>query len=203
MRQLLQREFDDAPFAEYEIDPKDFYASVKYMSKKFSGSKVRTVWWKKFPLYVLIGALSAIAYSQLESAGVVAESDLISFFVGAVAAIVFIGVVSLVLCFWIIPARSSLRLEKAIPRERHAVWRGDNGLAFETASKTVFFDYKGIDEVAALGHGMIIRSGVLGFYVPNSAFGSDIRHREFLTLLKSKLDGKTLSASSIFAPMGV
>lgn len=203
MRQLLQREFDDAPFAEFEIDPKDLYASVKYMSKKFSGPKAPTVFWKRFLTYMLVGALLIVAYDQLESAGVVAESDDGSFLAGAVATIAVICAVFLVLCFWIIPARISKQLEKATLRERHAVWRGNNGLAFETTSKTIFFDYKGIDEVAALARGMIICSGVLGYYIPDSAFGSDTKRKEFLTLLKSKLDDKTLSASSIFAPMGV
>ena len=203
MRQLLQHEFESAPIAEYEVDPKDCYVAVKYMGKKFYGSKARTVFWKRFLIYMLIGALLIFAYDQLESAGVVAESDDGSFLAGAVVAVAAIGAVFLVLCFWIIPARALKRLQTAMQRERHSVWRGDYGLAFETASKTVFFDYKGIDEVAALARGMIICSGMLGYYIPDSAFESDNKRKEFLVSLKSRLGDQALSASSVLTRIEV
>lgn len=203
MRQLLQHEFESVPIAEYELDPKDCYVAVKYMGKKFYGPKAQPVFWKRFLIYMLIGALLVFAYDQLERAGVVAESDNGHFLAGAVATVAAIGAVFLVLCFWIVPARTLKRLETALQRERHSVWRGNNGLAFETASKTVFFDYKGIDEVAALARGMIICSGVLGYYIPDSAFESDNKRTEFLVSLKSRLGDQALSASSNLTRIGV
>jgi hypothetical protein len=204
MRQLLSHEFDDAPVAEYELDAKDCYIASKYMSKRFYGSNTRPIGWKnsatyKFLMYAIVGLFFSGLYNYLRSAGVLAEFDATGFFAGGATALFLTCLIFLPLIFWIIPARISKRMGEAIRGERQRVWRGSNGLAVETTSITVFFDYKGIDEIAALAQGMVVLSGILGFYIPNSAFRTDNQRKEFLALLKSKLESKALSVSSIFA----
>ena len=203
MRQLLNHEFDDVPVAEYEVDPKDCYIASKYMSKKLYGFNAKRSSRKNsapylFSVYAVVAFFFSFLFSYLPNTGVLVVCNTTYFSAGVATALTLAVLVYLVVLFWIIPARVSKRMGEAMQGERQLVWRGNNGLAVETTSKTVFFDYKGIDEVSPVAQGMVVRVGVSGFYIPNSGFRSDIQRKEFVTFLKSKLKVKALAVSSIF-----
>jgi hypothetical protein len=203
MRQLLSQEFDDTPVAEYKVDPKDFDGVARYMGKKIYGSnrrlnRVKKSTFYQFFVFVIFGLLFSLLYSYFQNTRIFAERDSFVFFGGVAAGLVIVSLAYRVLSSWIIPHRASQRLKPLLLNERNLIWRGRDGLVVEATSTTVFFDYKGINEISAFAQGMIISSGLIGFYIPNSGFMSEVHRQEFLTFLKSKLQVKALSVSTIF-----
>ncbi len=190
--------------AEFEVEPEEFAAALKLMSsKRFYRTEKRSYLTKALgiALAFVIGIGLVWLPDALSQSGIIGAVDVWSIAIGVVMSAVVLAAIALN-AIRSMNRRLVTSVEQYVIDDRVVLKCDRKGLVFVTKSKSITLNYTGIDEIVAVAKGMLVCSGLLGHYIPNSAFASDEKRRGFFQFLRQRLDASVVEKSEMLKAKG-